>query len=330
MILNPIKQSVLFIAALLLQSVLCLSSAYAVTPQDPWEMLEKAGLAAHQLSYRGVFVYQSGNQMSSMNITHINHGSQGEFARVIVLDGAPRELFQQGNEAVIYQPKSEKVMIEKRHIQSGFPALLPKMTADIKANYQVQLGGVERVGGREANVLTLTPRDTYRYTNKLWIDRDSGLLLKLAVFNEKNELIEQVGFNQLLLIDTGDMQWFRPSVDSSKTYEIQPEETVTPVVEAGGWVIGQLPAGFRKTEQVLRQIPGNASSMMQLVFFDGMASVSLFIEALDKKTPPKQCVMSQGSTNLYATVVADHQIVVMGEVPAATVMQIARSVSKKP
>jgi sigma-E factor negative regulatory protein RseB len=330
LILNPIKRSALLIAASSLLSVLSLSAADAATPQNPWEMLEKAGLAAHQLSYRGVFVYQSGNQMNAMNITHINHSPQGEFTRVIVLDGAPREMLQQGNEAVIYQPKSEKVMIEKRHIQSGFPALLPKMTEDIKANYQVQLGGVERVGGREANVLTLTPRDTYRYANKLWIDRDSGLLLKLAVYNEKNEMIEQVGFNQLLLIDTGDMQWFRPSVDDSKTYEIQPEETVTPVVEAGGWVIGQLPKGFRKTEQVLRQVPGSASSMMQLVFFDGMASISLFIESLDKKIPPKQGIMTQGSTNLYATVVADHQIVVMGEVPAATVMQIAHSVSKKP
>ncbi|HEY8085216.1 MAG TPA: MucB/RseB C-terminal domain-containing protein [Methylophilaceae bacterium] len=328
--MNPIKRSALLIAASSLLSVLSLSAADAATPQNPWEMLEKAGLAAHQLSYRGVFVYQSGNQMNAMNITHINHSPQGEFTRVIVLDGAPREMLQQGNEAVIYQPKSEKVMIEKRHIQSGFPALLPKMTEDIKANYQVQLGGVERVGGREANVLTLTPRDTYRYANKLWIDRDSGLLLKLAVYNEKNEMIEQVGFNQLLLIDTGDMQWFRPSVDDSKTYEIQPEETVTPVVEAGGWVIGQLPKGFRKTEQVLRQVPGSASSMMQLVFFDGMASISLFIESLDKKIPPKQGIMTQGSTNLCAMVVADHQIVVMGEVPAATVMQIAHSVSKKP
>jgi sigma-E factor negative regulatory protein RseB len=313
--------------------LLSLATAHAAPPvasQDPWEMLEKAGQAAHQLSYRGIFVYQSGNQMSSMQITHINHNQQGEFARLIVLDGAPREILQQGNEAVIYQPKSEKVMIEKRHIQSGFPALLPKVTADIKANYQVQLGGVERVGGREANVLSLSPIDTYRYASKLWIDRDSGLLLKLALFNEKNEMIEQVGFNQLLLIDTGDMQWFRPSVDDSKTYEIQPEETVTPVVEVGGWVIGQLPKGFHKTEQVLRQIPGKASPVMQLVFFDGMASISLFIEALDKKIPPKQCAMSQGSTNLYATSVAGHQIVVMGEVPAATVMQIARSVSKKP
>lgn len=324
-----LKQFLLLLAALLLLPVLSVP-AQAAPPQDPWEMLEKAGLAAHQLSYRGVFVYQSGNQMSAMNITHINHNQQGEFARVIVLDGAPREMLQQGNEAIIYQPKSEKVMIEKRHIQSGFPALLPKMTADIKANYQVQLGGIERVGGREANVLSLTPRDAYRYASKLWIDRNSGLLLKLAVFNEKNELIEQVGFNQLLLIDDSDMHWFHPNVDDTKTYEIQPEETVTPVVEAGGWVIGQLPKGFRKTEQVLRQAPGNSSSMMQLVFFDGMASVSLFIEAIDKKVPPKQCAMSQGSTNLYATVVADHQIVVMGEVPAATVMQIARSVSKKP
>lgn len=322
-----VNKPYIFIAAALL---ILPATLYAAASPDPWDMLEKAGEAAHQLSYKGVFVYQSGSQMNSMHITHINHGQNGEFARVIVLDGAPREILQQGNEAVIYQPKSEKIMIEKRHIQSGFPAVLPKMTEDIKANYQAQLGGEERIGGRAANVISLTPRDSYRYASKLWIDRDSGLLLKLALFNEKNELIEQVGFNQLFLIDASDMQWFRPSADSTKTYEVQPEEKVTPVVEAGGWVIGQLPRGFRKTEQVLRQIPGKSSPVMQLVFFDGMASVSLFIEALDRKNPPKLCAMSQGATNLYATVTSDHQIVVMGEVPAVTVMQIARSVSQKP
>jgi sigma-E factor negative regulatory protein RseB len=326
---NNIKPSH-FGAALTMLALLSLTPALAAPPQDPWEMLEKAGMAAHQLSYRGVFVYQSGNQISSMHITHINRNQYGEFAKVVVLDGTPREMLQQGDEAIIYEPKNEKVMIEKRRIQSGFPAVLPKMSEDIKANYQVQMGGVERVGGREANLLSLSPRDAYRYSSKLWIDQDSGLLLKLAVFNEKNELIEQVGFNQLLLIDTGDMQWFRPNADDSKTYEIQPEEKVTPVIEAGGWVIAGLPRGFRKTEQVMRQIPGKLSTVMQMVFFDGMASVSLFIEDVDKKTAPKRCAMSQGATNLYATVLGDHQIIVMGEVPAATVMQIARSVSQKP
>ena len=315
-------------AAALLLSVTAYAAQPTASQPDPWAMLEKAGLAAHQLSYKGIFVYQSGNQMSSMHITHFNH-KNGEFARVIVLDGAPREVLQQGNDAVIYQPRSEKVMIEKRRIQSGFPAVLPKMTEDIKANYQAQTGGIERVGGREAYVLSLTPRDAYRYASKLWIDRESGLLLKLALFNEKNELIEQIGFNQLLLINTGDMQWFRPNEDSTKTYEIRPEEQVTPVVEAGGWVINQLPKGFRKTEQVLRQLPGKSSPVMQMVFFDGMASVSMFIESVEKNAPPKKCNMSQGATNLYATVVADHQVVVMGEVPAATVQQIGRSVSQK-
>jgi len=304
--------------------------AFATPTLDPWQMMEKAALAARKLNYQGVFVYQTGNSITSVQITHSNVGAAGEFARVVVLDGAPKEVLRQGNEVIIYQPKSQRVLIEKRRIHSSFPALLPKVTDELKTNYQLAFGDVERVVGREAHVLTLTPHDKMRYTNKFWVDLNSGLLLKVALLNEKNEIIEQIGFTLLKLIGNSNMDWFRPSEEQNKPYYFKPEDVVTPSVQSDGWSIGQLPQGFRKVEQVLRQVPGKTMPVTHFVFCDGLASVSLFIEPLEKGTPFKQGSMSQGATNLYATTIADHQIVVLGEVPQATVMQIANSVSYKP
>lgn len=295
---------------------------------DPWLMLEKAGQAAHKLNYKGIFVYQSGRIVSSMQITHMNF-AQGEFTRLVSLDGAPREVFRQDNDVVIYNSRNEKVMIEKRRVQKPFPALLPRLPDMLEASYEVRMAGEERVGGRDGVIIQLDPRDHYRYGYKFSVDREFGLLLKSVMLNERSEVIEQVAFNQLSLINSQDMNWFRPNVSPGKTYEMQPEETVTPAVEGDGWVVSQLPPGFRKVDQVLRNVPGKSAPVHHLVFSDGLASVSLFIETLEKATPPKLGSGTQGATNVYASTTDGYQIIVVGEVPEATVRQIAGAVSFK-
>ncbi|HYD33446.1 MAG TPA: sigma-E factor regulatory protein RseB domain-containing protein, partial [Methylophilaceae bacterium] len=174
----------LVLACLLAMQV---SFAYA---EDPWRLLQKAADAARELSYRGIFVYQSGNNARSVEITHMNYG-QGEYARSVVLDGSPREVLSQGSDVVIYTPLNEKVVITKRRAQNLFPALLPPQMEGLKASYEARLGGQERVGGREGQVVFLKPRDQYRYGYKFWADIEYGLLLKSVTFNEKEELVEQ-------------------------------------------------------------------------------------------------------------------------------------------
>lgn len=310
--------------------LLLLSSlaAQAGEMTDPWLIMEKAAQAAHQLSYKGIFVYQSGATVNSMQITHMNYGANGEFARVVVLDGSPREVLRQGNDVIIYQPKSEKVMIDKRRLHSGFPAVLPKLSDDLKANYQIRLGGAERIGGHDTQVVELDPHDKYRYRCKLWTDRDSGLLLKIALVNDKDDVVEQVAFNQIALLEGSNMDWFRPELQRGKNYVMAPEDKVMQATpQTDGWTIGQLPPGFRKTEQVKRMFPGKAFPVDHMVFWDGMASISLFIEPMPRGVVPKVGGYAQGATNVQVSVHDGHQVVVMGEVPAVTVNQISNSIS---
>jgi sigma-E factor negative regulatory protein RseB len=255
---------------------------------------------------------------------------QGEFARVVSLDGAPREVLRQGNEAVIYNPQNQKVMIEKRRVQSSFPALLPGLSDMLKASYQARLAGQERVGGRDGLIIQLVPHDHYRYGYRFSVDREYGLLLKSMMLNEHNEPVEQVAFSQLTLMPNADMDWFHPNVERGKDYVMQPADTTVPNrAEGEGWKVAQLPPGYVKVDQVMRTLPGKVTPVNQLIFSDGIASVSLFIELLEKGVPPKTGHLQQGASNVFASVVDGYQVVVVGEVPEAVVKQIGESVSFK-
>jgi sigma-E factor negative regulatory protein RseB len=311
----------------------CLLASAAVNVHaeaDVWQVLQKAALAARALSYQGIFVCQIGAQSKSVQITHM-YSSKGEFARNVMLDGPPRELLSQGSDLVIYNQKNEKVVIEKRRGQNMFPAILPTNLESIKASYQLRSGDMERVAGRQAQMLILESKDELRYSYRLWIDTEFGLLLKSVMLNQRNEIIETIAFSQIGLFNTAGLDWFQPKIDNKKNYVME-DEVVTAADNgsAAVWILKELPAGYRKVDQMIRMVHGNTLPVTHMVFSDGLASVSLFIEPVSKGTKTKagakpiQSIV--GNTSFYSSVTDGHQLTVVGEVPQVTVAQIANAV----
>lgn len=293
---------------------------------DAWRVLEQAAQAARQLSYKGVFVYQIGNSSRSVQITHMNYG-QGEYARIVMLDGQPREVLSQGSDVVIFSPREEKVIIEKRRGHNMFPAVLPSSLKSLKASYEARLGGSERVGGRMGRVVFLDARDQYRYGYKFWADQQNGLLLKYVTMDGRDRIMEKIAFNQIDLLDTHEMDWFQPHVDPNKTYVMEERKASRVLTESDAWTLSDLPPGYRKIDQMLSHVPGKAELVPHLIFSDGLASVSLFIEPLDKGVRPKSGHSTMGATHFYARVVDSRQVIAVGEVPEVTVEQIAHAIS---
>lgn len=303
------------------------TSAHAANDEALWTVLQKAAVAARALNYQGVFVYQTGQQSKSVQITHYFNG-QGEFARNVVLDGSPREVFSQGGDLVIFSPRNEKIVIEKRRGQNMFPAVLPTNLDAVKESYVLRAGEPERVAGRTTQMLFLDPKDGLRYSYRFWVDMEYGLLLKSVMLNNRNEIMESIGFNQLSLLNTVDLDWFQPKIDSKKNYVME-DEANKAIVDSGaapGWTIKELPAGYRKVDQMKRMVHGKPLPVTHVIFSDGLASVSLFIEPIVKGVKPRNGHKLVGNTSFYANVTDGHQITVVGEVPEATVAQIANAV----
>jgi len=311
-------------------AILCSSFNAQATEQDSWQVLQKAAVAARALSYKGIFVCQTGKQIKSVEITHMYDG-KNEFARNVILDGSPREVLSQSGNVVIYNPRNEKIIIEKRRGQNMFPAVLPMNLDSVKQSYSLRVDDDERVAGRQAQVLVLEPKDGLRYSYRFWIDAEYGLLLKSVMFNNRNEIMESIGFNQVSLMSTVALDWFKPKIDHNKNYVMENEQEV--VADDGSpvdWEVKVLPAGYRKVDQVMRKVPGKTGTVTHVVFSDGLASVSLFIEHVAKaaKDKPafKNVLTTTGNTSYYANVNNGHLVTVVGDVPEATVVQIANAV----
>lgn len=316
---------------LLCALVLSAMSVASVAADDPWFLLEKTAYAARELNYQGIFVYQNGKQASSVQITHMNQAGQ-EMARNVVLDsgaqaGQAREVYSQGGNIVILRPQNQTMVIEKRRGQNLFPAMLPTEIESVKAGYSAQLGGLELVAGREAQVIDLIPNDSYRYSYKVWADTQYGLLLKMTLLDSKKQVLEQIAFTQLNTIDIQDTNWFQPKMDVNKRYVTRDDTQINHV--NSNWTVADLPVGYTKIDHRALVVPGKPAPVDQMIFSDGIGSVSVFIEPLSKGMRPKTGHMQIGSTNMCANVIDGYQITVVGEVPEATVMQIAKAVSLK-
>jgi len=298
----------------------------AATDEDVWSVLQKAAFAARALSYQGIFVCQTGQQSKAVQITHHFNGKD-EFARNVLLDGPPREMLNQSGDLVIYNPKNEKIVIEKRRGRNMFPAVLPIDLDAVKENYHLSAIGSERIAGRQTQILLLEPKDGLRYSYKFWIDAEYGLLLKSVMLNNRDEIMESIAFNQLSLFNNVALDWFKPNIDHKKSYEMEQENVVVSDDNvAANWTIKELPAGYRKVDQKTRMVQGKSYPVTHIVFSDGMASVSLFIEPIPKGARTKVSLSTKGNTSFYANVNNGHLVTVVGEVPEATIVQIANAV----
>jgi sigma-E factor negative regulatory protein RseB len=308
----------------MLACALIFASLNVQAVDDPWLALQKTAFAARELNYQGVFVYQNGNQTRSVQITHMNNAGR-ELTRNVVLDGQPREVFSEGSDIVIFNAKHNKVVIEKRRGQNLFPAMLPTDLNVLKYSYTAKFGPVERIAGREAQIIDLVPNDNFRYSYRVWSDVEFGLLVKMTLLNHQNQAVEQIGFTQLSMLNTHDLNWFQPKIDLTKQYVMEEENEVHHVTN--NWVVANLPPGYRKIDHIEHLVPGKTTMVNQVIFSDGIASVSLFIEPMKKGSRPKMGHKTLGSTNICANVIDGFQVIVVGEVPAQTVQQIAKAVS---
>jgi sigma-E factor negative regulatory protein RseB len=70
----------------------------------------------------------------------------------------------------------------------------------------------------------------------------------------------------------------------------------------------------------------NKEPVIHMVFSDGLAGISVFIEKVNELDHFHSGLAGQGSVHVYNRVVADSLVTVVGEVPARTVIQVADSV----
>ena len=354
--------------ALTLAAVLALASAAALANPnlDAIQWIQRISQAAHKLNYSGTFIYlQQGGLPQTSRITHMMEGGV-ERERLEMLEGAAVVVVRTNDEVKSYLPDSKTVLIEKRRAKATFPALaamaaatqgstpvstqgaipaaLPgaaqiavqsgtqsaQLPVDFSANYTVRKWDTQRIAGLDCQVLLLEPKDGLRYTHKLWADMNSGLLLKAQSFNEKGEVVEQIGFTQIEIggvIEKYQAKFSRR--DGGPGWRTATAQVWDANLVESGWKIDPALPGFRKISEMKRS-RDDGVEVGQVVFSDGLTSVSVFVEAARAGVKTREGLSSHGAVSVYRRTLGDQLVTVLGEAPAACVTRIAKSVEFRP
>lgn len=315
--------SSIYLACSLLLAVTAVNAEPSARVEQDW--LSKMVTAAHQKDYSGTFIYQSGSYIETSRISHLFDG-ENEHERLEGLDGERSEVIRKNGKVWCYLGDG-KVMVAKRDGMRTFPSLLPEQFDLLLENYVIQQGKEERIAGFNAHSILFHPKDSLRYAHRMWAQSDTGLLLKAVVLDEHERVIEQYAFTQLNIGGNMDRSWIVPDkAPDSSLPEPQPDYPVKQAPQTAGWVVYALPAGFKKMAEVTRTLRDNHTQVTHLVFSDGLAGISIFIEKLDKRSGIRAGLYSKGVIQIYSKVLDGNLLTVVGEVPARTVMQVADSV----
>lgn len=297
---------------------------------DALHWLQRVGSSAVKLNYSGVFVYHSSNNTETSRITHFADSNR-EMERIEVLDGSPREIYRENDETKCYLSENRLVVVEKRSHRRSFPALLPEGLGGLTDYYQLRKGTPARVAGYEAQLILVEPRDEWRYPRQFWVDNNTGLLLKAVLLNDKGETRESFAFSELKIGGPVDKEGLKGHIKTNTgEWRVHNVKSTDTSVDAMPWVLRTPIPGFRQISGMKRQIRPDAPETAHLVFSDGLAAISVFIEpVVTSKARSEANAFSMGAVNVYRRIIGEYQLMSMGDVPMNTLKRLADGIEPR-
>jgi len=325
-----VKQTVIapLVGGVLLAAMLAPDVLAGETPQNPRLWLERMSQAAHQLDYDGTFVYSHDGHMQTMRIVHSSsNGTERE--RLLSLSGPSREVIRDSEKVTCILPDDNEVVVESTGPARRLPLDLPQRLETLERYYRFSDGGEERIAGHNARKIIIAPLDRYRYGHALWLHHDKGLLLRSELYNEEGRVVEQLMFTALEFYDTLPPGLLEPETRGRDVVWQRNRGSMEWHDAVESWTVGELPPGFVLENHRHHVINGTDAKVEHLLFSDGLASVSVFIEPEDDGREGFIGGLRLGAVNTYTRNHLGHYITVMGEVPPLTARRIAESVSPR-
>ncbi|MCG6576582.1 RNA polymerase subunit sigma [Pseudomonas sp. AF32] len=291
----------------------CAVPAYADEAQD-W--LNRLSQAEQQQSFQGTFVYERNGSFSTHNIWHrAQDGKVRE--RLLQQDGSAQEVLRVDGRT---QCVSGALAPGLGNAEGTARALDPQK---LKNWYELAVVGRSRVAGRPAVILSLTPRDQHRYAFELHLDKETGLPLKSLLLNDKGQLLERFQYTRLNTVEPSESE-LQASAECKAVTQGAGKSTTAKAAWHSDW----LPPGFELTGSTVRKDPDTNVQVNSLMYDDGLARFSVFLEPLNGATVTDtrtQLGPTAAVSRRLTTPQGEMMVTVVGEIPIGTAERIALS-----
>ncbi len=310
-----------------------LAASLSAFAEDARGLLERMEHVLATRNYQGTFVHEHDGRTETMKIVH--RAENGDFAeRVVSLDGSRREAVQRDGELRAYFPDQQVVLVEGGPKGGLLLSGLAGLDSASEQLYRMSEEAPTRISGREARVIAVEPQDDLRYGYRVWIDASSAMPVKTESHTVSGQVVEQLVFTELSLPAHISDAALQPAPVTHQYRLLRHTDTTGAAGNQGAdttWDASELPAGFRLIGNSTQILGDGHKSVTHLVFSDGLASVSVFVEpqspvSSSRRTSPAAPLMTNmGSSTALSTEVNGHKVTTIGEVPPDCVRAITRS-----
>lgn len=287
---------------------------------DSW--LDKMQQAMDMKNYEGTLVIRHGDELNALRLVH-GHSPDGDWDSLESLNGEARQVFRENGKVTSIFPQRKLITRSTDVLLSPLHPRLPEDREVLKKYYQLSLHGEGRVAQKAAQILVVKPRDHYRYGYRFWLDKDSGLLLKCDLTDHNGKVVEQLMFSNLKMLDHAPSRK-KLAINTEGFREVDLDSGRKAAAELKG-AAQRLPQGFRLTRASTKPAFHGKGEIRQMVYSDGMASVSVFVEQHMPEKEKLQGLVSMGALNAFGESLDGYHITVIGEVPRETVQLIGQS-----
>ncbi len=310
-----------------------LSASLALADEDARQWLAAMNEAVAKRTYQGVYLHLVDGKIEQLRILH--RYKDGRIAeRLVSLTGDGREIIRNDTEVECYLPRERKLVVESHAEHGSLLGRLPADDGSLEHYYHLELGPrVRSVVGRDAQVLSVLPRDNFRFGYRIQIDEETRLPVRTDLCDPRGcgshgKVLGQVVFTSL---DAGHRlsdAALRPELDARDYERVAQPADRGPVHTDGAplWRLARLPGGFTVASSATELLPGGDVPVAHFVLSDGLAMVSVFVAG---RSPPQQPAEGQGrygAVYAFSRSLGDNVVTAVGEVPPETLEFIATNV----
>ncbi len=312
-------------------------NAIAQSPQD-W--LERMAGASEKFNYQGTFVHMCDGQMDIVRIVHrVQDGQVSE--RITAESSNGRQIIRDADEVMCIFPDQKKVIVESRGTSSApigaKKPVFPSFANISQSLYEVTLLGSDQVAEQDTVVLMIHPVDDYRYGYRLWLDRRTAVPLKFELVDSAGQGLEHGVFTEIQFFDSLSAKDIAPTMETDGFVWERSTTSEGSAVGAGQqedlvssqWHAETLPPGFGLVLVEAKEVGSSATQAEQLIYSDGLATISVFIEAYVEPAEQVEGQSKIGATNVFTTITDGYVITAMGGVPVDTAQMVALSVTSR-
>jgi sigma-E factor negative regulatory protein RseB len=296
---------------LLLLGLPGLAAAAQLPATAAWQRMRQSLV---DLDYSGTLVLRQGSDLQTLAIEH--RAGSPDRDLLTSLDGRALQITRSGTRVQWTLAGAPPLRLDPGRLHTLLPLVPDVSLAALHPSYTLTLQTGERIAARATALLRIQPRDSYRYGYRLWLDRASGLPLRVQLTLDGRPLPEEFRFVALRVGAHADLAALDHAVPATGM-----TRAARPPAQPAQWRVINAPPGFHVRVCVGDGSPGSE----HLVLSDGVASVSVYVQRGPVSLPQGTGV--RGALSFVSETHDGERVTVLGDVPVPTVQRIADSVA---